>query len=218
MATVHYPNESPQYRAARERLLQAEMALREQVEQVARLRRALPPGGALAQDYEFSELCEGRIRPVRLSQLFGEHDSLFLYCFMFGPHDERPCPMCSSFLDGLNGNAVHIMQRVALAVVARASIERVAEFASVRGWPQLRVLSSHDTTFQRDYLGEDEAGEQMPMANVFVRADGEIRHFWGSELLYAPSEGHPRHLDQLWPLWNLLDTTPQGRGDFFPPL
>ena len=57
----------------------------------------------------------------------------------------------------------------------------------------------------------------MPMLNVF-RRDGEVvRHFWGSELLYAPTDPgqDPRHVGTLEPLWNLFDFTPEGRpGDF----
>ena len=40
-----------------------------------------------------------------------------------------------------------------------------------------------------------------------------IRHFWGSELFYAPTEPgqEPRHVGTLEPLWNLFDLTPEGR-------
>ena len=45
-------------------------------------------------------------------------------------------------------------------------------------------------------------------------------HFWGSELLYVPSEPgqHYRHNDLMYPLWNMFDVTPEGRGDFEPKL
>ena len=123
--SVSFPNESSGYRAARDSLLRAETELRKQVAEVAEQRRALPLGGQVKEDYEFSELRDaGRIRPVTLSELFGPHDSLFLYSFMFGPQAEQPCPMCTSLLDALNGNAPHITQRVNLAVVARSPIGR----------------------------------------------------------------------------------------------
>ncbi len=218
--SLTFPNESPAYRQARDALLEAEVALRAQIEQVAEQRRALPPGGVVKEDYEFTELRdEGRIRPVRLSELFGAHDSLFLYSFMYGPDAEQPCPMCSSLLDALNGNAPHILLRTGFAVVARSPIERVAEFATQRGWRNLRIVSSHANSYNSDYFAEDADGDQMPMANVFVRGNDGIHHFWGTELFYADVPGHPRHVDLMWPLWNLFDTTPQGRGeDWFPPL
>jgi len=59
------------------------------------------------------------------------------------------------------------------------------------------------------------------MLNVFHRNGELIRHFWGSELLYAPMEPgqHMRHPDLLSPIWNLLDLTPAGRGtDWMPQL
>ncbi len=217
---VSFPNESTGYRAARDKLLQAEIALRQQIADVAAQRRALPLGGEVKEDYEFSELRDaGRIRPVKMSELFVDHDSLFLYSFMYGPQAEQPCPMCSSLLDALNGNAPHINQRAGLAVVARSGIERVAEFAERRGWHNLRLVSSHDNDYNRDYCAEDAEGEQWPMANVFVRRHGRIYHFWGSELFYADVEGQPRHMDLMWPLWNVLDTLPAGRGeDWYPSL
>ncbi|MDH3450809.1 MAG: DUF899 family protein [Gammaproteobacteria bacterium] len=218
--SVAFPNEPSDYRAARDQLLQAEIRLRQQVAEVAEQRRRLPLGGQVKEDYEFAERRDaGRIRPVKMSQLFGPHDSLFLYSFMYGPQAELPCPMCSSLLDALNGNAPHINQRTSLAVAARSDIERVAEFAERRGWHNLRLLSSRDTDYNSDYLAENAAGEQFPMANVFVRREGRIHHFWGSELFYADVDGQPRHMDLMWPLWNVLDTLPAGRGeDWYPSL
>jgi len=218
--SISFPNESSDYRAARDTLLQAEIRLRAQVEAVAAQRRELPLGGQVKEDYEFTELRDaGRIRPVKMSELFGPHDSLFLYSFMYGPRAEQPCPMCSSLLDALNGNAPHIKQRTGLAVVARSSMERVAEFAEQRGWHNLRMLSSHDNSYNSDYFAENDDSEQMPMANVFVRRNGAIHHYWGTELFYAEVDGHPRHMDLMWPLWNVLDTIPAGRGeDWYPSL
>ncbi len=216
MSAHRFPNESEQYRAARERLLEAEADLRDRVERVAALRRGLPEGGRVPEDYVFEELDErGRTQHVRLSELFAPgKDTLFLYCFMFGPKAASPCPMCSSFLDGLNANAAHLDERINVAVVARSPIERIATFASARGWGRLRLLSSANNTYQRDYLGEDANGDQLPMANVFVKRGGEVSHFWASELYFRkPAVGDPRHIDPMWPLWNVLDLTPAGRGD-----
>nr|NIU78056.1 DUF899 domain-containing protein [Gammaproteobacteria bacterium] len=95
----------------------------------------------------------------------------------------------------------------------------VSAYARERGWDRLRMLSSQDNSFGADYFTENEKGDQMPMANVFVRRDGTVRHFWGSEMLYADVDGQPRHMDLMWPLWNVLDTTPEGRGsDWYPSL
>jgi predicted dithiol-disulfide oxidoreductase (DUF899 family) len=164
---------------------------------------------------------EGGVQQVRLSELFapGQH-SLLLYGFMFGPKMERACPMCTSFLDSLNGAAPHIRQRMSLAVCARSAIDRVADFGASRDWTNLRLLSSENNSFQHDYLAEGDDQEQLPMANVFVRRDGKIHHFWGSELLFRPyPTGNTRHIDTLWPLWNVLDLAPEGRGsDWYPAL
>lgn len=209
---IRFPGESPEYRAARDELLQAEVALRRQAEAVAALRRRLPLGGEVPEDYVF----EGESGPVRLSELFEEDkDTLLLYSFMFSSAMARPCPMCTSFLDGLNGAARHLTQQVNLAVAARSPLPRIREFGNSRGWDRLRLLSAEGNTYNRDFHGEDEEGDQNPLLNVFVRRDGRVHHAYATELLFVDEEPgqHARHLDTAWALWNLLDFTPGGRGD-----
>jgi predicted dithiol-disulfide oxidoreductase (DUF899 family) len=219
--SVTYPGESAEYRAARERLLAREIELRRAMEAVAAARRALPPGGVVPQDYEFA----GADGPVRLSELFAPGlDSLGVYHFMFprDPGDDRPgepdgpCPSCVALLDQLDGAVDHVSQSMNLVIVARAPIERVLAFGEQRGWRRLRLLSAAGTSFSRDYLAESETGASLPMFNVFHRDGGVIRHFWGSELFFAPSDPgqDPRHVGTLEPLWNLLDLTPSGRPDW----
>ena len=213
-ASLHqtrFPGENATYRAARDKLLKAEIDLRAQVEAVAAMRRRLPLGGPVAEDYAFDE-GTGR---VRLSELFSDgKDTLLVYNFMFGPAMAAPCPMCTSILDSLDGAAPHVSQRANLVVVAKSPIERIREFARGRGWRNLRLLSSAGTTYNRDYHGEAEDGSQWPMLNVFVRRGRRVRHAHGSELLFlrAPRGQDGRHVDMIWPLWNLLDLTPEGRG------
>lgn len=228
--TIHgkrFPGESADYRAAREGLLREEIELRRAMERVAERRRGLPPGGVVPEDYEFEEgaadLSESQaVSSVKLSGLFQSGwTSLLVYSFMYGPNMEVPCPMCTAMLDSLNGAAPHLAQRTNLVVVARSPIHRIRAFARGRGWRNLRLLSSAGNNFSRDYHGEDEKGVQWPMLNVFVKRGGVIRHSWGSELLFAPVDTgqNPRHVDLIWPLWNALDFTPEGRGrDWYPKL
>jgi predicted dithiol-disulfide oxidoreductase (DUF899 family) len=210
-----YPNESPAYRNARDELLRAEAELREHVESVAELRRSLPLGGVAKTDYVFEQRAtDGRFSNVKLSELFAPgKDSLLIYGFMFGPKMDHACPLCTSFLDSLDGAAPHLTQRMNLAVCARSPIDRIAAFGKSRGWRNLTLLSSASNTFHHDYLAEGDEGDQWPMANVFVRREGSIHHFWGSELFFEPfPTGNTRHIDMLWPLWNVLDLIPEGRG------
>jgi predicted dithiol-disulfide oxidoreductase (DUF899 family) len=219
--SVKFPGESADYRAARERLLEQEIKLRRATEAVAAARRALPPGGVVPQDYVLA----GAEGPVRLSELFAPGiDSLGVYHFMFprDPADDRPgepdgpCPSCVALLDQLDGAAEHATQRMNLAIVARAPIDRVLAFGAQRGWRRLRLLSAAGTSFSRDYLAESDTGGSLPMFNVFHRDRGVIRHFWGSELFFAPTDPgqDPRHVGTLEPLWNLFDLTPEGRPDW----
>jgi predicted dithiol-disulfide oxidoreductase (DUF899 family) len=213
---VRWPNESPEYRAARDELLQAEVALRRQEEAVAELRRALPLGGRLEQDYEL----DAPSGPVRFSELFADRkDTLYLYSFMFIPGEqglplEVACPSCTSIIDGLDGALWHLLDRVNVAIVAKAPIEQFAAWGSERGWRFAPLYSSARSSFNRDYNAESEEGGQLPVAHVFTRAGGVIHHRWSSELVAAPRDDgqHPRHVDYMWPIWKVLDLIPEGRG------
>jgi predicted dithiol-disulfide oxidoreductase (DUF899 family) len=232
--TATFPGESAEYRAARDRLLEQEIELRRATEAVAAARRELPPGGPVPEDYVFHGAdAEGTPIDVRMSELFAPgRDSLVIYSFMFprDPGDDRPgaktgetallplqegpCPSCVALLDQLDGAVEHATPHVNLAVVAKAPLPRILTFAKERGWQRLRLLSSAGNTYNRDYLGETPEGSQRPMLNVFHRDGGTIRHFWGSELFYAPTDPgqDPRHAGTLEPVWNLFDLTPEGRG------
>jgi predicted dithiol-disulfide oxidoreductase (DUF899 family) len=235
--SIVLPGESPEYRAARDRLLDREIELRRAMEEVAVLRRELPPGGPVKMDYVFQgEAADGASVDVRMSELFEPgKDSLVIYSFMFprdpgdetpGPRDgetarlplaEGPCPSCTALLDQLDGAAEHARQHLNLVVVAKAPLPRVLTFARERGWRRLRLLSSAGNTYNADYWAETPDGAQLPMLTVFRRDGDATRHFWSSELLYAPFEPgqEPRHVGTLEPLWNLLDLTPEGRpGDW----
>jgi len=100
--SVTYPGETRNYRTARNTLLQEEIALRAQIERIAVLRRALPEGGTLKEDYRFSTL---KGKETKLSELFlSGSDTLAVYSSMFAPDAQAACPMCCSLLDGLSGD------------------------------------------------------------------------------------------------------------------
>jgi predicted dithiol-disulfide oxidoreductase (DUF899 family) len=229
---IRFPGESEEYRRERNRLLEAEAGLRRAIEQVAAQRRALPRGGVVGDNYCFEQASDGG--EVRFSELFEPgKDTLVVYSFMFprysgdtrpGPSEgetarlalsETPCPSCTSILDSLDGAAAHLARRLNLAVVAKSDPDRIRNFARERGWRHLRLLSSRTNAYNRDYHAETPEGEQMPILSVFVRDGDQFRHTWSSELMYAPrDEGlEARHIDSIWPIWNLLDVTPGGRGN-----
>jgi predicted dithiol-disulfide oxidoreductase (DUF899 family) len=233
IVTLAFPGESADYRAARDQLLEQEIELRRITEAVAASRRALPLGGPVPEDYVFQGAAvDGAPIDVRLSELFepAKH-SLVIYNFMFPrdpgdtspgpaigktallPLEEGPCPSCTALLDQLDGAVEHARQHINFVVVAKTPLPRLLTFAEERGWRRLRLLSSVANTYNRDYHGETAEGFQRPMLNVFRREPDGIRHFWGSELLYAPTDGDldPRHVGTLEPLWNLFDLTREGR-------
>jgi predicted dithiol-disulfide oxidoreductase (DUF899 family) len=232
MAHLTFPNETTEYRKARNALLAEEIALRRQIEAVAAKRRALPLGGEVPEDYLFERIGEnGMPENVEMSKLFGRHHTLILYSFMYGPERDAPCPMCTHLLDSIDGGARHVGQRAALYVVAKSPIARLVAWAHARGWSQLRFLSTAGNRYSADYFGDTSKlpaairkERDMPkgenwdetMFNVFRLDNGAVRHFWSSELTWAPSDPGQDHRsgDAMSALWGLLDMTPEGRGQF----
>jgi predicted dithiol-disulfide oxidoreductase (DUF899 family) len=207
---TRHPNESDDYRHARQQLLVEEIEVRRNLDRVAALRRDLPPGGEVLRDYHF--VAEDGT-DVTLADLFGDHDTLVIYSYMFGPQREAPCPMCTSLMGGFDHKIEDIRQRVAIAFTARSPIDRLIGAKKARGWIDLPVFSDESGDYTRDYVSADDA--DMPGYTVFERSDGKLRHFWSEEIggdMADPGQD-PRGGVEMDPLWLLLDTTPEGRGD-----
>ena len=212
---IRIPNESPQYRAARQALLAEEFELRRHIERVAAMRRALPPGGPVTGNFHF----ETEDGPRDLAGLFGDKQTLVVYHYMFGPERKSPCPMCTNLLDAWDGNADDLAQKVSLVVVARSPLERLVAVKRERGWKNLRLASALDDVFTRDYAGSPDGDLDSGGPAVFTRRDGAIRHFWSQEMIASDPGQGPRGAPDPAPLWTVLDMTPEGRGaDWYPSL
>jgi predicted dithiol-disulfide oxidoreductase (DUF899 family) len=211
-----FPNESDDYRKARTTLLAEEIELRRQIQRVAAMRRALPPGGE-AKNYHF---LDENGKEVGLADLFGSHDTLFTYFWMYGPERERPCPMCTSFVGSLDTPLPDIEQRAAVAIIGRSPVSRQLAFACERGWTHLRFYQTVADDFATDYRGLVE-GEEWPIVAVWKREGSKVRLFWAAEGGSETADpGFDPHLaPDPTPLWNVLDWTPEGRGtDWYPKL
>ncbi|HEU4602443.1 MAG TPA: DUF899 family protein [Steroidobacteraceae bacterium] len=214
---TRFPGESEEYRSARTALLAEEIELRRHLERVAEMRRALPLGREVTKEYRF----QSESGPVRFEDLFLGHQTLVTYSYMFGPQRERPCPMCTSFLSAINGEALDIEQRIGFATIARSPLEKLAGFKKERGWSHLRLYSDESGEFSRDYYAVSDKGEDIPAYNVFTRRNGKIYHFYAGEMGFETADPgqDPRGAPDLMPIWNILDTTPEGRGtDWYPSL
>jgi predicted dithiol-disulfide oxidoreductase (DUF899 family) len=214
---TRFPGESEEYRRARTALLAEEIDLRRQIQRVAEMRRALPRGSE-ATDYRF---LDENGKEVGLADLFGRHDTLFTYFWMYGPERARPCPMCTSFVGSLDVPAPDIEQRVAMAIVGRSPVARQLAFARERGWRHLRFYQTVGDDFARDYHGLGEDGQEGAMVTVWQRRGHKVTLFWAAE--GGPETADPGFDPHLapdpTPLWNILDWTPGGRGtDWYPQL
>jgi predicted dithiol-disulfide oxidoreductase (DUF899 family) len=212
---AHFPNESSEYRSARNALLAEEIELRRHLESVASQRRALPTGGEIPQDFEFFS----ETSSIRFSSLFSGKDTLMVYSMMYGPQRKSPCPSCTSFLNSWNGTAVNLRERAAIAVTARSPIERLREFKTQRGFVNLPFFSDASGEYTRTYVSAEDA--DIPGFSVFTRRNGSIFHFYSGEMggeMADPGQD-PRGAPDLDPLWSMLDWTPEGRAiDWYPKL
>jgi predicted dithiol-disulfide oxidoreductase (DUF899 family) len=213
MGERRYPNESNAYRAARDSLLKDEQELVEKVKAVAAKRRTLPLGGELKEDYVFQWANDGKVgQNVKFSELFAGHNTLLLYSFMFGPNWDNPCPSCTSLVDGFDRTWYQVTHSgAAFAAIAKAPADRINAWAKKRGWSQIALLSGSDSRYQADYKCQGDTDDmQWPVMHVFRKQNGKIFHFWGTEQL-------SNHVDTVWPYWNLMDFTPEGRPDLLTP-
>lgn len=220
MRLTKLPGASEEYLAHRDKLRLAEIELMRQREDVAALRRALPPG-PVVEDYVFhegpSDLDSGDAAgAVSLSELFtGSGRPLVVYHLMYGKKQTSPCPMCTMWIDGFNGVAHHLARNVDFAVVAAAELPELRGYARERGWHRLRLLSAAGNTFKYDLDSEDEEGNQDSTVSVFTKdEDGRVQHFYSAHPRMSENI-EQRGIDLLSPVWNVLDLTPQGRGDWY---
>jgi predicted dithiol-disulfide oxidoreductase (DUF899 family) len=212
MSEPRYPNESKEYRVARDALVKEEQELIDKVKAVARKRRSLPPGGQLKEDYTFQWANDGKTgERVKFSELFGDKKTLLLYSFMFGPNWDKPCPSCTSLVDGFDRSYYQVTRDAAFVAIAKAQPDRINAWARERGWSQIALVSGFQSPYQADYKCQGDSDDmQFPVMHVFMKRDGTIRHFWGTEL-------SANHVDTVWPYWNLMDFTPEGRPDLDTP-
>ncbi len=212
-----FPGEDESYTKARKSLLAEEIDLRRKMTRVAEQRRQLPPGPPM-KDYRFQDANGAELG---LADLFGDHDTLVSYFWMYGPERERPCPMCTNWLGAVNGNANDIKQRVALKIFGRSPVERQKAFAQERGWQALDFVQTVGDDYARDFRLLNADGSENPALAVFKRSGDGIRLFWKSEMTreMADPGQDPRDAPDIASLWSILDLTPGGRGtDWYPSL
>jgi predicted dithiol-disulfide oxidoreductase (DUF899 family) len=212
MSELRYPNESREYRNARDSLLKDEQELVDKVRSVAERRRNLPPGGQLKEDYVFQWANDGKVgKSVKFSDLFAGKNTLLLYSFMYGPSWDNPCPSCTSLVDGFDRSWYQVTRDASFVAIAKAPAERINAWAKQRGWSQIALVSGSESAYQADYKCQGDSDDmQLPVMHVFRKQDGKIFHFWGTE-------SSENHLDTVWPYWNLMDFTPEGRPDLDTP-
>jgi predicted dithiol-disulfide oxidoreductase (DUF899 family) len=216
--TAPFPGESDDYAEARRALLEEEIEFRRHQTRLAEQRQALPPGPVIEKDYRFRDENGDE---VGLADLFGEHDTLISYFWMYGPQRERPCPMCTNFLGGVNGNATDIEQRAALKILGRSTVERQKAFALERGWRDLDFVQTIGDEYAQDLDLLDDEGNEYPAFVVYRRDGDRVRLFYSAEMPFEAADPgqDPRTAPDIAPLWNVLDLTPEGRGtDWYPSL
>lgn len=211
-AKTPFPGASAAYDEARQALLAEEIEFRRHMTRLVAQRRALPPGPVIEKDYRFKD---EQGFDVGLRELFGDHDTLVTYFWMYGPQRERPCPMCTNWLGAVNGNAADIKQRVALKILGRSPVERQYAFAQQRGWRDLNFVQTVGDDYALDLGLLQPDGSEYPALTVYQREGDAVRLFWASEMTMdmADPGQDPRDAPDIASLWSILDLTPGGRPD-----
>jgi predicted dithiol-disulfide oxidoreductase (DUF899 family) len=211
-----FPNESAAYARAREALLAEEIEFRRHLTRLTQIRQALPPGPVVSKNYRFKDHTGAE---VPLLDLFGQHSTLITYFWMYGPQRERPCPMCTNWLGGVNGNAADLKQRAALKILGRSSVERQKAFAAERGWRNLDFVQTIGDEYANDLGVLTATGDEYPALVVYRKDRDNVRVFYAAEMPFEAADPgqDPRTAPDVAPLWNLLDLTPEGRGQHWYP-
>jgi predicted dithiol-disulfide oxidoreductase (DUF899 family) len=206
-----------QWLAERKKLLAHEKELTRLGDQIARERRALP-WVRMEQDYVF-DTQEGR-RP--LADLFDGRHQLVMQHFMLAPGWEQGCKSCSYMADHTDATLVHLAHRdTAFVAVSRAPLAEIERFRQRMGW-KFPWVSSHGTTFNRDFhvsftaderasgkadynFGSKPLGEELPGVSAFWKDDaGAVFHTYST---------YGRGVEVMMHTYRLLDLTAKGRDE-----
>src|SRR3954452_25480951 len=203
-AKTPFPGASAEYRKAREALYAEEIEFRRHLSRLTEQRRALPPGPVIEKNYRFKD---ANGTELGLIDLFGKHDALMTYFWMFGPQRERPCPMCTNWLGAVNGNAADIKQRVTFKVLGRSPVPRQIAFAQERGWRDLNFVQTVGDDYAKDIGVLLPDGSEYPALTVFQRDGDKVRLFWAGEMTgeMADPGQDPRGAPDIASLWLILD-------------
>jgi predicted dithiol-disulfide oxidoreductase (DUF899 family) len=221
---ARWPPSTPEdYIKARNALLKEEWDLSNQIERVAALRRELPQGATM-KSYKFTEgpadlAVDEPAKEITLEDLAADGRSVVIYHLMLDETEKEACSMCSMIVDNFNGVGHHLAENVNFIVVGKAPLPVLRAWARKRGWSRLRILSSFGSDFNADMNLErpDYAPDvkQVPGISVFKKdGDGVVRHVYTG--LAHFNAGTVRGVDMLGSVYNVLDLTPEGRGEFIP--
>lgn len=204
--------------AERKALMAREKELMRLHDQVARERRALP-WERVDKAYVFDTL-QG---PRTLAELFGGRRQLLVQHFMLGPDWAQGCPSCSYMADHVDGMNVHLAHRdISFVAISRAPLAQIERFRERMGW-QFDWVSSHGSDFNHDhgvsFTPQERATgevyynyamrpfpiEEAPGVSVFYKDDaGRVFHTYST---------YGRGVEVMMGAYNLMDLTPQGRGE-----
>ena len=204
--------------AARKEHLAKEKQFTRQRDELARVRRELP-WVKVDKNYVF-ESPRGK---VSLADLFEGKSQLIVYHFMFGPEWPEGCPGCSFVSDHIDGMLAHLGARdVSLAVVSRASADKIEAFKKRMGWG-FKWVSSNANDFNFDfhvsfkpehkvdgkvdynYVTQEFPSEEAPGASFFYKdSNGDIFHTYST---------YGRGLEVILSTYSVLDMAPKGRDE-----
>jgi predicted dithiol-disulfide oxidoreductase (DUF899 family) len=137
---------------------------------------------------------------VKLSELFGDKDTLFVVHNM-----GASCRYCTLWADGFNGVFEHLRSRAAFVVSSPDAPEKQQAFAASRGW-RFPMVSTAGTPFAQD-MGYWQDNRAMPGVSVFKREGDKILRV--ADTSFSPG-------DDFCGVWHFFDLMPEGAADWQP--
>jgi len=182
------------------------MAYKQSTEKLAQLRNEIAGLRARMRELQAAiepeKVADYQLRtakgPVRLSELFGDKQHLFVIHNM-----GASCVYCTLWADGFNGVLPHLENRAAFVISSPDEPSAQQKFKDSRGW-KFRMVSHKGTNFAAD-MGYARNGDWIPGVSVFTKSGGNVMRV--SDTRFGPG-------DDFCGLWHLFDMIPEGRANW----
>ena len=162
-----------------------------------KLKKQMPRFGV--EDYL---LHDRKGKPIRLSELFGDHEEMILVHNM-----GKSCPYCTLWADGFMGVKKHLEDRAAFVISTPDPFAEMDAFASERGW-DFNLVTTEGSSLKPDLGFQLKDGSYYPRVSTLIKDEkGKIWHV--AKAYFGPG-------DDFCAVWYLFDLLAKEDPDWEP--